>query len=74
MPAGTHPDHMCAAIERALQGLRYGSIQLVIHDGNLVRIERIEHTRLTLPEAAPALTRHRPTPPAEVRGHVYKES
>lgn len=61
-------------IARALDGLRYGSVQLVVHDGEIVRIERVERTRLTLPEEAPAFTRHRPTPTPEVRGHAAKES
>lgn len=33
---------------RALsEGLRYGSIHLVVHDGKVVRIERVERVRLT---------------------------
>ena len=36
-------------IESALRELRYGSVQLVIHDGQVVRIERIE--RISLPAA-----------------------
>ena len=61
-------------IARALDSLRYGSVQLVIHDGEIVRIERVERTRLTLPEEASAITRHRPTPTQEVRGHATEES
>lgn len=37
---------IAAAVASALQGLRYGSIQLVIHDGELVRIERVERIRV----------------------------
>lgn len=35
-------------IEQALQGLEHGSVQLVIHDAHVVRIERIEKVRLTV--------------------------
>ena len=35
-----------ALIEKALKDLRYGSVQLVVHNGQLVRIERVERIRL----------------------------
>jgi hypothetical protein len=55
------------ALERALRDLRYGYIQLVVHDGQLVRIERVERIRLT--EASGShLTEHgHPTPSEEER-------
>jgi hypothetical protein len=31
---------------RALQGLRFGSVEIVVHDGRVVRIERRERVRL----------------------------
>ncbi len=43
-----------SSIECALRTLRYGSIQLVVHDGQVVRIERVERVRL--PAAAAAQT------------------
>ncbi len=36
-------------LESALRNLRYGTIQLVVHDANVVRIERIERIRLSAP-------------------------
>ena len=39
-------------LEQALQGLAYGSVQLVIHEGRIVRIERVE--RIRLPAAQPS--------------------
>jgi len=36
-------------LETALRGLRYGSIQLVVHDGKVMCIERIERIRLPAP-------------------------
>ena len=49
------------AIERALQGLEYGTIQLVVHNSQLVRIERIERIRLTDTVGSPDSTRHQTT-------------
>ncbi len=39
-------------VAEALAGLKYGAVQLVVHEGHVVRIERIERMRLTgAPEA-----------------------
>lgn len=39
-------------IEEALRGLRYGAVQLIVHEQQVVRIERVERIRLTgTPEA-----------------------
>ncbi len=35
------------AIATALKDLRYGYVQLVVHEGKLIRIERVERIRLT---------------------------
>ena len=35
------------AIERALKDLRFGSVHLIVHEGQLVRVERVERIRLT---------------------------
>lgn len=50
------------AVEQALQGLRYGTVQLIVHDGELVRIERIEKIRLTGSSGGQTQTPGRPTP------------
>ena len=34
------------AVQAALQGLRYGSIELVVHDGRIVQVERREKLRV----------------------------
>ncbi len=34
------------ALQEALKDLRYGTVQLTVHDGKLVRIERLEKIRL----------------------------
>lgn len=39
-------------IRRALSGLRYGTVEIVVHDSKIVQIERHEKVRL-LPENGP---------------------
>lgn len=36
-------------ILEALQGLRFGAIEIVVHDGRIVQIERKEKLRLNIP-------------------------
>jgi hypothetical protein len=38
-----------AVLTRALQGLHYGSVEIVIHDAKVVQIERKEKLRLGEP-------------------------
>ena len=53
-------------LESALQALRYGSIQLVVHDAKVVRIERIERIRLpAAPEQDPVAAQAGLTDPSE---------
>ena len=67
------PKEFVQELERALRDLRYGTVQLVVHDAQVVRIERLEHIRLTgSPEARPTTT-GRPTPHAEVRQDDVEE-
>ena len=48
------PPRLVQELDRALRDLHYGTVQLVIHDTKVVRIERIERIRLTgSPEALP---------------------
>ena len=37
------------AILRALKGIRYGSVEIIIHDSRVVQIERKEKTRFDHP-------------------------
>ena len=48
-------------IEQALRGLRYGAVQIVIHNAQIVCVERIERIRLTGSPEALSLTPGRPT-------------
>ena len=60
-------------LEQALRGLQYGTVQLVIHDAHVVRIERVERVRLTVAtEAASTTAPGRPTLTPEVR-HAQRE-
>ena len=36
-------------IVKAIKGIRYGGVQITIHDGKVVRLERVERIRLTDP-------------------------
>lgn len=40
-------------VARALEGLRYGSLELVVHDFKIVRITRTEKTRLDEQDGEP---------------------
>lgn len=44
-PAGATPDWI-ALVREKVAGLRYGVVQLVVHDGRVTQIERTEKTRL----------------------------
>ena len=44
VPAAT-PDWL-ALVREKVEGLRYGVVQLVVHDGRVTQIERTEKTRL----------------------------
>lgn len=41
----TTPDWV-ALVREKVEGLRYGVVQLVVHDGRVTQIERTEKTRL----------------------------
>jgi hypothetical protein len=36
-------------VQQKVEGLTYGVVQLVVHDGRVTQIERTEKTRLTTP-------------------------
>lgn len=46
--SGTQPDWL-ALVRDKVDGLRYGVVQLVVHDGRVTQIERTEKTRLAPP-------------------------
>ena len=37
---------MLAAVAQALHGLRFGSLEIVVHEGRIVQLERREKVRL----------------------------
>ncbi len=48
-PIDTDKDNAAAwleALRRAVRGLRFGSVELLVHDGRVVQIERREKVRL----------------------------
>jgi hypothetical protein len=44
-PSAPDPEWL-ALVRRQVESLRYGIIQLVVHDGRVTQIERTEKTRL----------------------------
>lgn len=83
MSASALSPEVAQQLAAALRGLAYGSIQLIVHDARIVRIERVERIRLpatwdegqaglTDSSEAQPYTRGRPTPTPEVR-HVQTQ-
>ena len=60
-------------LEQALRGLRYGTVQLTVHDAKVVRVERVERIRLTGSPEASATSCGCPTADAEER-HDHQET
>lgn len=42
----SHEPDWIALVREKVEGLRYGVVQLVVHDGRVTQIERTEKTRL----------------------------
>lgn len=59
-------------LEAALRHLEFGAVHLVIHEGKVVRIERIERVRLTESSEASPQPSGRPTAPPEARRNVQE--
>jgi len=52
--AGAPEPEWIAVLRAKVEGLRYGVVQIVVHDGRVTQIERTERTRLSAgPEAGP---------------------
>jgi len=45
-PAAVSNPEWVALVREKVEGLRYGVVQLVVHDGRVTQIERTEKTRL----------------------------
>ncbi len=51
MPSSQRPDSACdpdvlRTVSEQLRGLRYGMLQITVHDSRVVQIDRVERTRL----------------------------
>jgi hypothetical protein len=44
---------LASALLAALRGLRFGSIEVVVHDSKVVQLERRERVRFASPESGP---------------------
>ncbi|MET3287435.1 UNVERIFIED_CONTAM: hypothetical protein ABID98_000005 [Brevibacillus sp. OAP136] len=49
--ASSTPDQLIARILHALEGLQYGSVQIVVHDSQVIQIDRTEKHRFPLEKA-----------------------
>ena len=61
-------DELGPTVLRALRGLRFGSVEIVVHDGRVVQIERRERVRLDTAGDRPPGRRgrvHEPNPRAD---------
>jgi len=47
-------DEGVATVLQALHGVKYGSLEIVVHDGRIVQLERREKVRIA-PEVRPTL-------------------
>lgn len=48
-PFSDPPPTWAAWVQREVAGRRYGTVQMVIHDGRIVQVERMERFRLPDP-------------------------
>ena len=55
--AASELDHALALLHEVLKGLRFGAVELVVHDGRVVQIERRENLRLDKPDSERRLPR-----------------
>lgn len=46
IPAPVPSNDWVAIVREKVEGLRYGIVQLVVHDGRVTQIERTEKTRI----------------------------
>ncbi|RXZ82517.1 DUF2292 domain-containing protein [Paenibacillaceae bacterium] len=46
-------------IREQVEGLEYGSVQIVVHDGRIVQIERTERKRFDTVQRSPAAVQRR---------------
>ncbi len=68
------PSEVARQVAEALHGLRFGEVHLVVHEAQIVRIERIERIRLTATTEAVSGSIGRPTTSTEARHGQIKES
>ncbi len=64
------PPETLQRIDQALTDLRHGSVQLIVHEGQIVRIERTQRIRLTVTPEALTIDNGQSSPTQEIRRHV----
>lgn len=53
-PDADRPPEWLRVVQEKVETLRYGVVQLVVHDGRVTQIERTEKTRLPSGDGAPS--------------------
>lgn len=56
------PDPWLESVRQAVANLRYGVVQITVHAGKVVQVERTERFRIDLPPAPPAGAAANPNP------------
>ncbi len=51
-PTAPVPPEWLRVVQQKVETLRYGVVQLVVHDGRVTQIERTEKTRLSPPPSS----------------------
>lgn len=51
-PTGCTSDHWLEVVSRKVGDLRFGSVQITVHDGKVTQVESIEKTRFVAPKDA----------------------
>lgn len=52
LPAGVMPEWL-QVVRTQVESLRFGTVQITVHDSKVVQIDRVEKTRLDRPHRSP---------------------
>lgn len=69
LPADTEAESWLTIVSQKAGGMRFGSVQIFIHEGRVAQVESTEKTRLEASPAPSATTRKKQTPSSPGDGH-----
>jgi hypothetical protein len=64
----THPPHWLEIVRKQVEAVQFGTVQLTVHEGQVVQVERVERVRLDPRQRIPAKTRLATTAPSTTHG------